>query len=65
MPEWKYETFFFTEFLPYIEKKYRIIDNKENRAIAGLSMGGGAEAQRYVLCSVSHECFDAAGRSVR
>lgn len=41
MPEWKYETFFFTEFLPYIEKTYRIIGNKQNRAIAGLSMGGG------------------------
>ena len=25
MPGWKYETFFYTEFLPYIEKKYREI----------------------------------------
>lgn len=41
MPGWKYETFFFTEFLPYIEKTYRIIGNKQNRAVAGLSMGGG------------------------
>lgn len=41
MPGWKYETFFFTEFLPHIESTYRVIGNKENRAIAGLSMGGG------------------------
>jgi enterochelin esterase-like enzyme len=41
MPGWKYETFFFTEFLPYIEKTYRVIGDKEHRAVAGLSMGGG------------------------
>lgn len=41
MPGWKYETFFFTEFLPYIESTYRVIGNKETRAVAGLSMGGG------------------------
>ena len=41
MPGWRYETFFFSEFLPYIEKSYRIIGDKRHRAIAGLSMGGG------------------------
>lgn len=41
MPGWAYETFFFTEFMPYIESTYRVIGNKENRAVAGLSMGGG------------------------
>lgn len=41
MPGWKYETFFYTEFLPFIEKKYRVIGDKQHRAIAGLSMGGG------------------------
>jgi len=41
MPGWKYETFFFTEFLSYIESTYRVIGNKQNRAVAGLSMGGG------------------------
>ena len=41
MKDWRYETFFFTEFLPYIEKKYRIIGDKQHRAVAGLSMGGG------------------------
>ena len=50
MPGWSYETFFFTEFLPYIEKTYRVIGDKKNRAIAGLSMGGGgstAYAQKH------------------
>ena len=41
MPGWKYETFFYTEFLPHIEKTYRIIGDKQHRAVAGLSMGGG------------------------
>ena len=27
--------------MPYVEKNYRVIANRENRAIAGLSMGGG------------------------
>ncbi len=39
--KWRYEDFFFTEFMPTVEKKYRITADKEHRAIAGLSMGGG------------------------
>jgi enterochelin esterase-like enzyme len=39
--EWRYEDFFFEEFLPYVEKKYRIKGEKRYRAVAGLSMGGG------------------------
>lgn len=39
--EWKYEDFFFTEFIPTIEKTFRITSDKKHRAIAGLSMGGG------------------------
>ena len=39
--EWRYEDFFFDEFMPYIEKTYRIKNEKRYRAIAGLSMGGG------------------------
>ncbi len=27
--------------MPYVEKNYRVIGNRDNRAIAGLSMGGG------------------------
>lgn len=29
------------DIIPYIEKHYRVLAGKENRAIAGLSMGGG------------------------
>lgn len=50
MPGWNYEDFFFQEFLPYIEKRYRIISDKQHRAIGGLSMGGGGSTvytQRY------------------
>lgn len=34
------------DIVPYIEKNYRILPGKMNRAIAGLSMGGG---QAYVM----------------
>ncbi|SDD74107.1 S-formylglutathione hydrolase FrmB [Dyadobacter soli] len=39
--DWNYEDFFFTELMPYVEKKFRIKTEKRFRAIAGLSMGGG------------------------
>jgi len=35
-----YEDMFFNEFIPAIEKKYRIRSKKEFRAVVGLSMGG-------------------------
>ncbi len=38
---WRYEDFFFEEFMPFVEKKYRIKSEKRFRAISGLSMGGG------------------------
>ena len=38
---WRYEDFFFEEFLPHVEKTYRIKGKKSYRAISGLSMGGG------------------------
>lgn len=41
MPGWSYEKYFFDEFLPYIERKYNILGDKNHRAVAGLSMGGG------------------------
>ncbi len=50
MDGWAYERFFFEEFLPAIEKQYRIKAEKSSRAIAGLSMGGGGStsyAQRH------------------
>ena len=39
--DWRYEDFFFDEFIPYIEKTYRARTDKQYRAIAGQSMGGG------------------------
>ena len=39
--EWRYEDFFFDEFIPYIEKTYRTRGERQYRAVAGLSMGGG------------------------
>ncbi len=39
--EWRYEDFFFDEFMPYVEKTFRIKGEKRFRAVAGLSMGGG------------------------
>lgn len=41
MDGWAYEIYFFEELIPHIEKTYRTIPNKKNRALAGLSMGGG------------------------
>lgn len=38
--EWRYEDFFFEEFMPFVEKTYRIKKEKRYRAVAGLSMGG-------------------------
>ena len=37
---WRYEDFFFQEFMPFIEKNYRIKADKHYRAVSGLSMGG-------------------------
>jgi len=36
----KFESFFINELIPTIEANYRVFENKEKRAIAGLSMGG-------------------------
>lgn len=41
MPGWPYEDFFFQELVPAVEAKYRAGGSKEQRAVAGLSMGGG------------------------
>lgn len=38
---WRYEDFFFQEFISHVESTYRIIPDRQHRAIAGLSMGGG------------------------
>ena len=54
---WPYEDFFFTEFIPHIEKKFRVLGTKEGRAIAGLSMGGGGS---FVYAQRHPEMFNAA-----
>ena len=41
MPGWNYEDFFFQEFIPEVEKRYRAGGSRDKRAISGLSMGGG------------------------
>ena len=41
MPGWNYEDFFFSEFMPAAEKKYSCGGGKGQRAVMGLSMGGG------------------------
>jgi enterochelin esterase family protein len=37
----KFEASLVKDIIPYIEKNYRALTDKSNRAIAGLSMGGG------------------------
>ena len=39
--DFQYEDFFFRELIPFIEKTYRVQAEKQYRAVAGLSMGGG------------------------
>ncbi len=58
----KYETYFWDEFLPYIEKTYRIIDSRETRFIAGLSMGGyGASYYAFTYPDKFMYCYSMSG----
>jgi len=36
----RYSDFFLREFIPYIEKKFRVLPGREARAVTGISMGG-------------------------
>jgi S-formylglutathione hydrolase FrmB len=36
----RYSDFFLSEFLPYIETRFRIVRNRKHRGVTGLSMGG-------------------------
>jgi S-formylglutathione hydrolase FrmB len=36
----RYEDFFIHEFIPYIEKQYRVRSDREHRGVSGVSMGG-------------------------
>lgn len=37
----RFENDLLNDLIPFIEKKYPVLTNRENRALAGLSMGGG------------------------
>ena len=54
MPGWRYEDFFFQEFIPSVEAKYNIVGDKGHRAVMGLSMGGGGS---IVYCQRHPEMF--------
>jgi S-formylglutathione hydrolase FrmB len=74
----RYSDFFLTEFMPYIENKYRIRSGRQARAITGISMGGygalrfafahpelfsSVSAQSAALITVSPQELSAAERS--
>jgi enterochelin esterase family protein len=40
-PADEFEQDFVKELMPYVERNYRVLTDRKNRAIAGLSMGGG------------------------
>jgi Enterochelin esterase and related enzymes len=54
MPGWCYEDFFFQEFIPSVEEKYRGVGDKGHRAVMGLSMGGGGST---VYCQRHPDMF--------
>lgn len=54
MPGWNYEDFFFQEFIPIVEKKYHAVGDKGQRAVMGLSMGGGGST---VYCQRHPDMF--------
>lgn len=54
----RYETYIISELIPHIDKTFRTLDQKESRAITGLSMGGHGA----MMLSAKHpELFIAAG----
>lgn len=54
---WRYEDFFFEELIPHIEKTLNVRAERQFRAVAGLSMGGGGS----IAYAVRHpEVFAAA-----
>jgi putative tributyrin esterase len=74
----RYSDFFLQEFLPQIERKYRIVPGRAGRAISGISMGGygalrfgfahpelfsAVSAQSAALITESPQTLDSASRS--
>lgn len=54
MPGRSYEDFFFNELIPYVEERYHCGGSKSQRAIMGLSMGGGGST---VYCQRHPDMF--------
>ena len=54
MPGWNYEDFFFQELMPQLEARYRCGGSKGQRAVMGLSMGGGGSV---VYCQRHPDLF--------
>ena len=54
MPGWNYEDFFFQELMPLLEARYRCGGSKGQRAVMGLSMGGGGS---LVYCQRHPDLF--------
>ena len=54
MPGWNYEDFFFQELMPTLEARYRCGGSKGQRAVMGLSMGGGGSV---VYCQRHPDLF--------
>lgn len=55
--QWRYEDFFFEEFVPFVENAYRVKRDKRYRAVSGLSMGGGGT---YIYALHHPEMFSSA-----
>ena len=54
----RWEDFFYQEFLPDIENRYRIAANRNNRGLAGLSMGGyGALYHGFMHRDLFEVCY--------
>lgn len=54
MPGWRYEDFFFSEFIQAVEQRYNAGGSKGLRAVMGLSMGGGGST---VYCQHHPDMF--------
>ncbi|MDX8339787.1 alpha/beta hydrolase family protein [Draconibacterium sp. IB214405] len=58
----KYETYFWEEFLPFIESEYRVTASRDTRFIAGLSMGGfGASYYAFTYPEKFKYCYSMSG----
>jgi enterochelin esterase family protein len=55
MANGQFESSLVNEVIPFIEKRFRVIANRENRAIAGFSMGG---LQTMHITNAHPELFD-------